>query len=655
MIPTQLASPACVPDPAIVATRRAAAHSRLALLGMSLLVLATWLLVHPYAGLVHDSIVYTLMALARLHPQSLSHDIFLRFGSQDQYTIFGPVFSATIRMLDLEPAAAVLTLVSQVAFFVFAWLLARRLLAGTTALLATGLLLALPSAYGSADFFHYTENFLTPRLPAEALVLAAIAAALAQRYVWAALAVLAALLLHPIMGAAGVALLVLTFAAIPRPRLALGCGAALLAVSVVASLLGVAPFTRFEPADAQWLSIVSSTSPFLFVTGWSSYDWARAALILAVPAVGLLTADTRPLRNLCAGALLTGVSGLALTALYCDALRVILVTELQPWRWLWLTQVLAILLAPLIARNCTRAGSTARAAVLLLAGAWLFRDDWTRALCAVLAVLCAAGRNAAVAKNHERVIYRGAGALLVMAVVLSQGERLLFAANLSDSESHASRFLDWLRFWDSDGLLPAGVLILAWWALERADSLARTAAIATGCALACVVLVPSAWNAWTAGQYTQARRAAFNTWRKEIPADAEVLWPVNPVGAWYLLERPSYWSQYQAVGAVFSKPKALELDRRNLTLGALATPTSTDSSVSVESVEAGHGRPVASPFTAIIRDKHSVHAACQNRDLGYVVSWNLLGPSPVEPVVFDPSKPGKRMYLYRCTDFRQSP
>ena len=34
----------------------------------------------PYAGLVHDSILYTLMALARLHPETLSHDVFLRFG-----------------------------------------------------------------------------------------------------------------------------------------------------------------------------------------------------------------------------------------------------------------------------------------------------------------------------------------------------------------------------------------------------------------------------------------------------------------------------------------------------------------------------------------------------------------------------------------------
>ena len=63
--------------------------------------------------------------------------------------------------------------------------------------------LILPSAYGSAEYFHYTEDFLTPRLPAEALVLAAIAAALARSYLWAALAVLTALLVHPIMGLAG--------------------------------------------------------------------------------------------------------------------------------------------------------------------------------------------------------------------------------------------------------------------------------------------------------------------------------------------------------------------------------------------------------------------------------------------------------------------
>ncbi len=656
MISTQLAPPACEPGPAARATRQEAAYAKLAVLAMGFFVLATWMLEHPYAGLVHDSIVYTLMALARLHPESLSHDIFLRFGSQDQYTIFGPVFSAAIRLLDLERAAAWLTLLSQGALFVGAWLFVRQFVAGTTALLATGLLIALPSVYGSANFFHYTENFLTPRLPAEALVLAAVAAALTQRYVWAALSIVTALLVHPIMGVAGVAMLAFTFVAIPRPRLMLGGTVLLLAACVAACLLGVAPFVSFSPADSTWLHIVSSTSPFLFVANWSVDDWSRVAVMVVVLSVGRLTATAKPLRDICAGALLTGLSGLVLTALYCDALRVILVIELQPWRWLWLTQVVAILLAPLILRDCLRAGSTARAAMLLLPCAWLFHDDLAKVLCAALAIACAAGRGTAVAKNNERVIFLGSVALLFMASALTLADRYLSALSRGGAaEPLAERVLAWLRLFDTDGLLPGGLLVLMWWGLERATNLTRNLALAMAGALACAALALPAWDAWTAGFYTPNMRAAFSAWRKEIPLQAEVLWPVNPVGVWYLLERTSYWSPYQAVGAVFSKTKALELNRRTIVVGSPVAATPAESDRGGEPAKTSLSGAVIPPVSAIIRDIRSLRVVCRSADLAYVVSWNHIGPSPVEPVTVDPGKAGKQMYLYRCSDFRKSP
>ena len=66
--------------------------SGLGLLVWGLLALATWALSHRYLGLFHDARLYTLQALARLHP-ALSADVFLRFGSQDRFTIFSPLYA----------------------------------------------------------------------------------------------------------------------------------------------------------------------------------------------------------------------------------------------------------------------------------------------------------------------------------------------------------------------------------------------------------------------------------------------------------------------------------------------------------------------------------------------------------------------------------
>src|SRR5689334_14300309 len=134
---------------------------------LCLCLAAFWMFLHPYAGVVHDASLYVLGALARLHPQSLSQDLFLKFGSQDQYTLFSPLFAAAIRLFDLEPAAALLTFIGQAGFFGCAFLLARRIMPPALALLAVGLLILMPSGYGAYRIFQYAENFLTARLLAE--------------------------------------------------------------------------------------------------------------------------------------------------------------------------------------------------------------------------------------------------------------------------------------------------------------------------------------------------------------------------------------------------------------------------------------------------------------------------------------------------------
>ncbi len=159
------------------------------------------MLLHPYGGIRHDAVLYSLFALARLHPDTLTADIFLRFGSQDSFSQFTPIYAAVMSVLGMEHAAQLLVFLFQAALLGCAWLLARRFMPPLDATLSIALLLVLPDEYGMGDTFHFLEDFITARLPAEALVLGAVLAAATQRHWIAAGCVIAAMLIHPIMGA----------------------------------------------------------------------------------------------------------------------------------------------------------------------------------------------------------------------------------------------------------------------------------------------------------------------------------------------------------------------------------------------------------------------------------------------------------------------
>jgi len=175
------------------------APSWLRLVALASLCLLCWALSHGYDGIVHDARLYTLQALAHRHPEALSADVFLKFGSQDRFTLFSPLYAAAQDLLGVATAAAVLTFAFQLCLFWGAWILARSLLPPFAALVGVASLIALPGDYGADRIFTCVEPFLTPRMPAEALTLAALAAALRGRAALAATCVAGAALLHPIM------------------------------------------------------------------------------------------------------------------------------------------------------------------------------------------------------------------------------------------------------------------------------------------------------------------------------------------------------------------------------------------------------------------------------------------------------------------------
>jgi hypothetical protein len=592
-----------------------------------LLCIATWMLAHPYSGLFHDANLYTLQALARLHPDTLAQDVFLRFGSQDSFTIFSPLYALAIRLLDVDHAAALLTLLSQVSMFVGGWCLARAVMSAERALLGLGLLITIPGDYGPARIFTCVEPFLTPRMGAEALVLAALAAAFSGRRRWGAALLGAAFALHPVMAAAGAVAWLNAEVLLPRPRRPrprrLGLSLVLLAVGWLLLAFLALPSGEWGRIDADWLATTSQRSPYLFLSFWGLDDWSRAVVSLTILVVGSFTLELRA-RLLCRASALTMMAGFILTALACDVLHLTLLIQMQPWRWQWLGTLVAALVLPVVVTvNWTR-GIAGRATALLSIGAWIFSTGEFAIISCLAALLSLSfGRLKA---REARLVFFGSCAILALAVVWR------IASDLEFTDVH---YMDaslplWLRRAMSfvhDGFAPAALLCLGFWAV-RASRTPIAASLYSLLGLAAVVgLAPYAWSVWTKQEFPQPQIARFAPWRSLIAPREEVFWSESPLSTWVLLNRPSYISGLQTSGMIFSHASALELERRAYALKDYVGPATFLS-------WSGASAHLSLPPDAL-------QEICRSGAFGYLVSNADLGMQPV--AVLD------RLKLYACT------
>ena len=599
-----------------------------------LVCLASWALSHVYWGLFHDAGLYTLQALAHLRPGSLPQDVFLRYGSQDRFTLFSPLYASVIRGLGVEPGAAALTFLFQVGFLAGSWALARAVMPKSFALLGVAVLVAVPGYYGSDRIFSCIEPFLTPRMAAEALTLAGLAAAMRGRRTVCAVFVAVASILHPIMAAAGIAALLCMFVAVPRPRLAMMLTAAGLSLIVIEAC--VMPSGEWGRFDDAWLGFVHARSPYLFLLHWGLDDWCRVAVLLATLIAGERALAMHQARMLCRITLLTVLAGLALTLVSCDWLHLVLFTQLQPWRWQWLGIVVTALLLPQILAVLWNRGVDAegRTTALLLIAAWIFASN-EYALAAAGAGVASLACARRLKPGEARLVCWGAGGLLAIAVVWR------VATNLEFTDAH---YLDpqmplWLRramSFTHDGTMPFAVIALSSWlgrCSQRRLATTLLTAIAGFAIAACISLVPNTLHSWTSREYPNEQVARYTAFRKHIPSGSDVFWPEAPVGVWLLLDSPSYISVIQTSGMVFSRQSALELNRRAHALSASVSPAAFmggDSS-----------------GTGMTLSKMQLEQACATDEFAFLVTSVDLDRQPVE-VIPTPGSSSRRMRLYRC-------
>lgn len=591
-------------------------QAKITTLALALLLVTLWLLMHGYHGLTGDAQIYAFQALAKIHPP-LASDLYLQNTSQDQFTIFSPLYARFIGLLGLEHAAQVLTLIFTAWALAAAWSFIYTIAGRDAAWLAAAFLLIVAGDYGGAGVFTFSEQFLTARLPAEALVLTALACHVRNlKHLGLGLAI-AALFVHPLIALPG--LLLLICLRLPSRVGIAGAIAGILTVlgiAVAATILRAASHMALV-MDAAWLDVVRERSQFLFLQLWSVHDWdvnTRPFIYLGVTAI-VIPEDR--IRKLCMAAALVGAAGLAVALLAGLIGPVAILVQGQAWRWVWITAFVAALLLPFTALRVWRDEECGPLCLLLLVSGWLLPDMVGTASVSLALVVWLTRRNL---RSCAALYFGWAAAALGLAIAVSLSFKswVIVAHRLSSSgpvPASAAQIRDIFGLNISAALFGA----IVWICLRSSRTTWVPASL-------CALLVALSILIWPAA-FRQSHTLAcasdideFADWINAIPPTSTVLVaPAQDVGAfvWFTLQRPNYLAVDQSAGVVFSRTTALEVRRRSEVLLPLMDPNWKILSNLRSPAAAGQRNAATAtrPLTA-----RSLVQICTDPQLGFVIS-----------------------------------
>lgn len=557
-----------------------------------------WLLNHPYQGIWHDARIYGLLAAHWLTPDVLASDLFFRFGSQGELSLFIPLYGALVGWLGLDHASWWVVLTGGLAWVAAVMLLANRMLGtGAAAGLAVLLAAVVTVSYSpNAGTFVLTENYATARSWALPLGLGGVAALVSGHRIGALSLAMVSLLLHPLLGIWPVAFCLLVWV---RTGIAVTLVMLVVIAAGAVGLLDVdMPYLRLMRGD--WLVFARDVAPdILFRPAGSRLVEHGAVLAGLLPAARWGSEHCRLIYR---RALLLGSGGLVLALITSFWLPVEILVQGQPWRVGWLLLPLAMLGLLDVGQ---RLGRESRNGFLLLGAAGAVATIgptwWLPAL-----YLAAAG--AFLPLEAWRRLDDWAGQRRkYLAIALGLVWLPLFPGLVADWDIAGHQLLqpwwtgaEWLH-----GLIAGGVWHIAllavlpavwgWW-LPSVSWRMAAACVLFGLAL----FVLSQWDRRVESRRAEEkcyleRRCPAHSFLREIAVGETVFWPERELTVWFTLNRASYYGEVQRTGAVFSRAKFDEWRRRDALVAAGREPWQLCADPALDWLVMGGDVPGASP------------------------------------------------------------
>src|ERR1700730_9866803 len=619
-------------------------YERTATVALATMLIPLWLVMHGYHGLIADAQIYAFQAMARISPQ-LTADLYLQNTSQDQFTVFSPFYAFFITHMGVEGAARLLTLIFTAWLFAAAWSLARVFTDRATAFLVVAFLVIVSGDYGAAGVFQFSENYWTARLPAEALVISALASHFRGRKMLGLALSLAALLIHPLMALPGC--LALICPRLPNRINIAGGVAGIVATLALAGAATAIPAVGnvITVVDKDWLHVIRERSQFLLLPLWSLRDWSLNARPFVCLVLTVLVFQDMRIRKLCAVVMLVGAVGLVIALIGSTIGPIAILLQGQAWRWVWPCVFVSALLLPLTVLKIWRDDRCGPLCALLLVCGWTVAAvDGTACVLLALTIWLARGyiniRTSRVARWFTLLL----GVALISWIAVTSWKTVPAAPHASQLVSHLVA--------DSHGLTGLRILALflagaTWWAVQSVQHVSRPIILSATFLVISVLVWPSAFQ-----QRHLIGSAAeideFSDWENAIPATSTVLVaPSHDVGAfvWFTLQRPNYLSLDQSAGVVFSRKTSLEVQRRSQILLPLMDPD-WKILTSLRNQKSGTQKVDSNrPLTADI-----LVTVCTDPQLGFVVSPQMVG---FDPIIHEQVGAWKGWNLYDCRTVRQ--
>ena len=606
-------------------------------------VLALYFLCRPYRGVRHDAQIYFGQAQFHLTPQWMSHDLFFQYGSQDRYSIFSTLFAPLLSALGLAHAEIGALLFVHALFWLACWWLVRRL-PSPDRWLVLAVVALMPHFYGGSMTFSFGEPFLTARVLAEPCCLFALAALERGRLGWTAVGLVLALIAHPLIALPVWALVWYLLCESDRRW----CWAGVLLVfAALAGWLGVAPFDGlFKRFDAVWYKQVFDSNGFDFLQYWGKESWTMALFDLAFLALASLDADMA-FRRLCRAGAVVGVVMLLLTGALVDGLHLVLPTQLQLWRVMWIVHLLALLgLYPACVMLWRRGpvGHLA-AAVLALAAVIVNGQPQTGFVFALAALMVMAFALRGV-RLDRRIVVGGFAICVIGAVVMGLIQALEMVLLMLQGVRTGMAAAKLVSI---PAAIPQLTLAVAWLALVGAAASRRRWALPVSVGVGGLALWwgIAQWDQrddWA--RYTESHYGQPNPFGVDLPPTARVYWPGEMLATWVLLQRPNYFSTANAAGAVFNRQATQELYRRKDIVLPMTIQVDTCVRLALNG-KANYGANECKYTDVGIRD------VCRKPDApDDVVLMNPLQTPPLAVWNYQPpGRPAEPYYLYDCHRF----
>jgi hypothetical protein len=591
-------------------------------LAFTFTVVALWALIHRFVGLQRDAELYAFQALAWIHP-ALNADVYLAFNSQDRYTIFSPLYAFCIAHSSLQSADLGLFLFCTLLYFCAAYLMTRKLFGVTVSWVTIGLLIVVSGRYGAYEVFSYSEDYLTARSLAVALIVLSMALHVSSYRFLAGFTAAVAMLVHPIMALPGSLLLICLNLSVVAcfAGAALGCLAILaLAIFASASPMLANCVSLMDPA---WLEVVQERSQFLFLNFWRPVDWELTARPFVGLTLAALVATEVRVRKLYVIAMLIGATGLAVALIAGSLGPIAILVQGQAWRWIWLTTFVATLSIAPTAISLWRDSRCGPLAAVLLISGWTWNNSGADNLLLLEFALLLWLIKDRLTDRTARLLRWTAWAVVILLAgwIISDGWSSVPANTLDPNID--SRVLGRIREFVALGISAVVLAGSAAWLILRSQSAATRGAVLAVLFVAALLVVPDSLKQRAHANGTPQEVAEFAEWRRQIPPSSNVLivpLPVNAAFAWITLSRPNYLSVDQSSGVVFARATALEIRRRSQILLPIADP---DWKIMTRINARKLGRPQAAAPAKKLTAAALVEV-CADPQLGFVIAREEL-------------------------------